>query len=83
MSSDMSEATPEDVVEQAASPSRDEPRTETPAVPVEAPDADVVEQAAAVAPGEHRADRDLPLEADAYDAAEQAVVVDLDEDERR
>ena len=33
--------------------------------------------------GEHVAARDLPLEADPADAAEQAVVVEDDEDEHR
>ena len=52
----MSEASPEDVAEQAATPGRD----------------------AAPAPAV-----DLPLEADPADAAEQAVVVEDDEDEHR
>ena len=79
----MSEATPEDVVEQEATPARDAATATAPDVPVEAPDADVLEQAAAVTPGQHTATRELPLEADPADAAEQAQVVDLDEDERR
>lgn len=84
----MSESTPEDRVEQQTSPTGDAPRTESPAVPLEAPDADVVEQTAAAGPGEHVAGEGgdagrLPLEADAADAAEQSVVVELDEDERR
>ena len=79
----MSEAAPEDVQEQTASPSRDAARTPHPSVPLEATAADVAEQAPPVAPGEHLAARDLPLEADAADAAEQAVVVDVDEDDRR
>ncbi len=43
----------------------------------------MLEQATAAGPGEHTAARDLPLEADAYDAQEQAQVVELDEDEGR
>ena len=48
---------------------------------VEASEADALEQAAVAGPGEHRADRDLPLEADELDAAEQAVVVEEDAEE--
>ena len=81
-------STPEDRVEQELSPTGDAPRATTPDVPLEAPDADVVEQSAAAGPGEHVATRGgdadaLPLEADPADADEQAVVVELDEDERR
>ena len=83
MTSPIDEATPEDRSEQLATPTRDEPLTPTPDVPLEAPAADAVEQAVPAGPGEHRIDRDLPLEADAADAAEQGTVVELDEDERR
>ena len=84
----MSEATPEDRQEQRSSPSGDAPVLPPPDVSLEAPDADVLEQAVAAGPGEHVADTGgdagvLPLEADPADAAEQAVVVELDEDERR
>ena len=85
----MSEATPEDVQEQAASPGRDAPLPPALDLPVEADPFDVAEQSAPVGPGEHPlsdlqgAQRDLPLEADPADAAEQAVVVEDDEDEHR
>ena len=79
----MSEATPEDLHEQQASPTGDDAPATVPDVPLEATDADVTEQAAEVGPGEHRAARDVPLESDPADAAEQASVVELDEDERR
>ena len=85
----MTEASPEDLQEQAATPGRDAPLAPSPDVPAEADPSDVAEQSAPVAPGEHplsgdlRADRDLPLEADPADAAEQAVVVEDDEDEHR
>ena len=81
--------TPEDAVpeadrlEQTTSAAGDDARVETPEVPLGANPADVQEQAQPAAPGEHRAARDLPLEADAADSAEQAVVVPLDEDEGR
>ncbi len=82
------EATPEDVAEQRTTPTGDAPRLPDPEVPLEAPDADVLEQAAATGPGDHLATTGgdagvLPLEADAYDAVEQASVVELDEDEHR
>jgi hypothetical protein len=77
------EADPADVAEQQSSANRDERRTSTPEVPLGAPEADVVEQAADAGPGEHVADRDLPLEADEFDAAEQATVVEQDEDDYR
>ena len=84
----MSESTPEDRIEQQSTPTRDAERPEAPAVPLEAPAPDVVEQGVATGPGQHLADEGgdagrLRLEADAADAAEQAVVVELDEDERR
>ncbi len=84
----MTEATPEDRQEQRSSPSGDAPVLPPPDVPLEAPDADVLEQAAPTGPGEHLATSGgdagtLPLEADPYDAVEQASVVELDEDERR
>ena len=79
----MSEATPEDVVEQVASPGRDAARTPALDLPGEADPFDVAEQAAPVGAGEHVAERDLPLEADAADAAEQALVGEDDEDEHR
>ena len=77
----MTEATPEDLQEQALSPSGDAPRAETPEIGAEVPEADALEQAQPAAPGEHRAARDLPSEADDLDAAEQAVVVAHDEDD--
>ena len=49
----------------------------------EADPADLAEQQAPVAPGQHRLDTSAPLEADELDAAEQAVVVEDDEDEHR
>jgi hypothetical protein len=49
------------------------------AVPV----ADAAEQSVPAAPGEERLPHATPLEADEADAAEQAVVVPLDEDEGR
>lgn len=79
----MSEATPEDRVEQQETPTRDAAPRTVPEVPLEATAADVSEQAAEVGPTEHRATRDLPLESDPADASEQAAVVELDEDERR
>ena len=79
----MSEASPEDVAEQAATPTRDAAPTPEVHVPAEADPFDVAEQAAPVGPGEHAAARDLPLEADPADAAEQSAVVELDEDEHR
>ena len=81
--SPMSEANPDDRLEQAESPTRDAPRAPSPVLPAEADPYDAAEQAAPAAPGEHDAARDLPLESDDADAAEQAVVVELDEDERR
>ncbi|MCW2681012.1 MAG: hypothetical protein JWM62_2413 [Frankiales bacterium] len=84
----MSASTPEDRQEQRSSPSGDAPVHPAPDVPLEATDADVLEQAAATGPGQHVADSGgdagvLPLEANPADAYEQAVVVELDEDERR
>ncbi len=79
----MTEASPEDLAEQRATPSRDSAADRGLAVPAEADPADAAEQAATTSPGEHDAPRDLPLEADAADAAEQAVVVELDDDEPR
>ena len=84
----MSESTPEDRMEQRMTPTGDAPRLDPPDVPLEAPAPDAVEQALPAGPGEHVADEGgdagrLPLEADPADAAEQAVVVELDEDERR
>jgi len=77
------EADPADLTEQQATPTRDAAAEPAPAVPFEAPEADVLEQSADAAPGEHRAERELPLEADDLDAAEQAVVVEQDADEYR
>jgi hypothetical protein len=77
------EADPADLSEQHATASRDAAAATEPAVPLEAPEADVLEQSTDAAPGEHRAARDLPLEADDLDAAEQAVVVEEDADEYR
>ena len=57
--------------------------TPDPDVPLEAAEADVLDQAAETAPVEHRAERDLPLEGDELDAAEQSVVVEQDADEYR
>jgi hypothetical protein len=79
---------PADRFEQASTPTRDAPRPHDPDVPIEAPAPDAVEQATDAGPGEHLADEGgdagrLPLEADPADAHEQAVVVELDEDEHR
>ena len=52
-------------------------------LPDDAPVADAVEQALPAAPAGGRHAVDLPLEADEADAAEQAHVVPLDEDEAR
>jgi hypothetical protein len=84
----MSESNPADRVEQSTTPTGDAPRLDAPDIALETPDADAVEQATPAGPGEHVADSGgdagrLPLEADPADAAEQAVVVELDEDERR
>jgi hypothetical protein len=76
------EADPADVAEQNASATRDEPRTPTGDLPLEAPAADVAEQRQPAGPGEHVAARELPLEADELDAAEQAVVVEEDDEYR-
>ena len=48
----------------------------------EADPADVAEQSLDAAPGQHRLPTEVPLEADELDAAEQAVVVEHDEDDR-
>ena len=72
-----------DAAEQRISAAGDEPRPETPDIGLGADEADLLEQAQPAGPGEHAAARDLPLEADAADSAEQAVVVPLDEDEGR
>jgi hypothetical protein len=72
-----------DAAEQRSSPTGDEPVGTTPDVGLEADEADVLEQGRSAGPGEHQAARELPLEADAADSAEQAVVVPLDEDEGR
>jgi hypothetical protein len=77
------EADPADLSEQHETATRDAAAANAPAVPLEAPEADVLEQSTEAGPGEHRADRDLPLEADDLDAAEQAVVVEQDADEYR
>ena len=77
------EADPADLTEQQATASRDTAAATDPSVPLEAPEADVLEQSADAAPGEHRAERELPQEADDLDAAEQAVVVEQDADEYR
>ena len=78
-SADLPEASAEDLAEQgtppAAVPDLD--------VPLEAVDADVVEQTLDTGPAERTTAGELPLEADAADAAEQSVEVELDEDERR
>lgn len=79
----MSESTPEDRLEQQATPTGDAAPRPAPDVPLEATDADATEQAAEVGPGEHVVSEGLPLEADPADAAEQATVVELDEDEHR
>jgi hypothetical protein len=74
------EANPADVAEQAAT----EPAAPRPgALPETAPEADVLEQISPAGPGQHRVERDAPLEADDLDAAEQSVVVEDDEDEHR
>ena len=72
-----------DAQEQRLSAAGDDPRPAVPEVGDEVPAADAAEQALEAGPGEHRAARDLPLEADELDSAEQAVVVPLDEDEGR
>lgn len=72
-----------DEQEQALSPTGDLAPSTVPDLPLEASEADVVEQAAAVAPQEHRVDRELGLEVPEADAVEQAQVVPLDEDEAR
>jgi hypothetical protein len=77
------EADPADLTEQLASATRDASAPRDAEVPLEASEADVLDQDADTAPGEHRAERDLPLEADDLDAAEQAVVVEQDADEYR
>jgi hypothetical protein len=74
------EATPEDMAEQRSSLTGDAPLAEAPDIADEVPVADALEQSAEAAPGEHVADRDLPMEADEADAAEQAVVVEIDDD---
>jgi hypothetical protein len=56
---------------------------DVPPVGDDVPEADAVEQSQPVAPVEDGDTPDLPLEADGADAAEQAVVVPLDEDEGR
>jgi hypothetical protein len=76
------EADPADLAEQHATASRDEARPPEVEVPLEAPAADVAEQQIPAGPGEHVAARDLPLEADELDAAEQAVVVEQDDEYR-
>jgi hypothetical protein len=48
-----------------------------------ATDADRAEQAAEVAPGQRLTSSDVPLEADAADALDQATVVPEQDDERR
>jgi hypothetical protein len=84
----VSEASPEDRLEQGQTPTRDSERATAPAVPLEAPDADAVEQATSAGPDEHLADEggdagSTPLETDPADRAEQSMVVELDEDEGR
>ena len=79
----MTEATPEDRAEQLTPAAGDDASAPSVAAPGESDPFDAAEQAAPAGPGEHRTDPDLPLEADAADAAEQAVVVELDEDEHR
>ena len=51
--------------------------------PDDVPVTDALEQRQPAAPVEELLDRELPLEADPADAAEQSVVVPLDEDEGR
>jgi len=51
--------------------------------PAGASDADRAEQATEVAPGQRLTSSDVPLEADAADALEQATVVPEQDDERR
>ena len=76
------EADPADLAEQHASAARDEAQAPEVDLPLEAPAADVVEQQRTAGPGEHVAARDVPLEADELDAAEQAVVVEEDDEYR-
>lgn len=82
MSSDptTAEASPEDVAEQRATLTRDAAASARPEVADHVPLADALEQSVPVAPDEHVAARDLPLESDEADAAEQAVVVEADDD---
>jgi hypothetical protein len=84
------EANPADAAEQEmpAAPAADPAPSEVPedvpgGVRDDVPVADALEQDAAVAPGQARTGRGLPLEADPADAAEQDVVVQADEDEGR
>jgi hypothetical protein len=79
---DLGTADPADVAEQHASAARDEPRTPDADLTLEASEADVAEQQVSTAPGEHVAAREVPLEADALDAAEQAIVVEQDDEYR-
>ena len=72
-----------DAAEQST-PAAGEPAGELPReVPDDAPEADTLEQSQPVGPVGGRASGDVPLEADDADAAEQADVVPLDEDEGR
>lgn len=80
---DLPDADPADVVDQQLSLTGTEAAAEPPSRDPEAPEADVVEQARAAGPAEHRVARELPLEADPIDAAEQAVVLPVDDDEFR
>ncbi len=52
-------------------------------LPLDAPDADRAEQEQEVVPAEPPTGAPLPPEVDEYDAAEQSIVVELDEDEYR
>ena len=74
-------STPEDRVEQDTPLVRESDGDVQ--VPLEAVDADVVEQAADAGPTPTPVSTDVPLEADAADAADQSAVVEHDEDEHR
>lgn len=78
------EAPDADALEQEQSAGDAEAAVEEPAeVDLEAPEADAVEQSRAVAGARPPVRRELPAEADEADAADQALEVELDEDEYR
>lgn len=57
--------------------------SESAELPLDAPDADRVEQEQDLIPTEPLAGTSTSPEVDEYDAAEQSIVVELDEDEYR